>query len=340
MVDPNRTPSRQPPDDEPDLDERDPGRSRREPPSVAHDRGEGIRRRHQTDDDPVFEDEDVDSGTGIKFLNTVDSDGTPRALTVIREIPQAGNALSVNEFAGEVGRTSPLRSLVTDVVSYDALGVEVPQIPGAALGETLVNGGYIRTIDVLTFDDPVRLQPVIAAGAIGAIAAAFWLKYNAPVRDRQALGIVGSPVVALILGAALLVAAGLIKALLPLVPATLLLAVVAGLALIWLRRAIHVGLLQESREVVVERSIECPNCGRTTASSPASVRSISSAARTVARAADSIVASESFPAASALERKSKSKSGRGPSGSAQRMSGAIASSTCACVIVEGFSALQ
>ena len=108
------------------------------------------------------------------------------------------------------------------------------------------------------------LQPVIAAGAIGAIAAAFWLKYNAPVRDRQALGMVGSPIVALVLGGLLLVAAGLIKALLPLLPATLLLAVVAAIALLWLRRAIHVGLLQESRETDVDRSIECPNCGRVT----------------------------------------------------------------------------
>jgi hypothetical protein len=108
------------------------------------------------------------------------------------------------------------------------------------------------------------LQPVIAAGAIGAVAAAFWLRYNAPIHDRQALGMVGSPVIAVVLGAALLVLAGLIKALLPLIPATLLLPIVAALALIWLRRAIHVGLLQESREVEVERSIECPNCGRST----------------------------------------------------------------------------
>jgi ribosomal protein L32 len=108
------------------------------------------------------------------------------------------------------------------------------------------------------------LQPVIAAGAIGAVAAAFWLRYNAPLRDRQALGLVGSPVVALVLGGALLVAAGLVKALLPLVAATVVLALIAAIALLWLRRAIHVGLLQESREIDVERSIECPNCGRVT----------------------------------------------------------------------------
>ena len=38
------------------------------------------------------------------------------------------------------------------------------------------------------------LQPVIAAGAIGAVAAAFWLRYRAPITDRHALGIVGRAV--------------------------------------------------------------------------------------------------------------------------------------------------
>ena len=37
------------------------------------------------------------------------------------------------------------------------------------------------------------LQPVIAAGAIGAAAAAFWLRYRAPITDRHALGLVGVP---------------------------------------------------------------------------------------------------------------------------------------------------
>ena len=108
------------------------------------------------------------------------------------------------------------------------------------------------------------LQPVIAAGAVGAVAAAFWLRYNAPVTDRHALGVIGVPFLAAIVGAALLVAAGLTKSLLPLIPATLILFVIAALALLWLRRTIHIGLLQESREIEVDRSIECPNCGRVT----------------------------------------------------------------------------
>lgn len=105
------------------------------------------------------------------------------------------------------------------------------------------------------------LQPVIAAGAIGAFAAAVWLRYRAPVTDRHALGLVGQPVVALLGAAALLVAAGLAKTLLTLIPQTLVLAVIAGVALLWLRRALHLGLLQESREIAVEGDIRCPNCG-------------------------------------------------------------------------------
>jgi hypothetical protein len=105
------------------------------------------------------------------------------------------------------------------------------------------------------------LQPVIAAGAIGAFAAALWLRYRAPVNDRHALGLVGRPAFAGLGAAALLVAAGLAKTLLPLIPQTLVLAVIAIVALLWLRRALHLGLLQESREISVERDIRCPNCG-------------------------------------------------------------------------------
>ncbi len=105
------------------------------------------------------------------------------------------------------------------------------------------------------------LQPVIAAGAIGALAAALWLRYRAPVTDRHALGLVGRPFFALLAAAALLVAASLAKTLLPLIPQTLVLAVVAVLALLWLRRALHLGLIQESREITVERDLRCPNCG-------------------------------------------------------------------------------
>jgi ribosomal protein L32 len=108
------------------------------------------------------------------------------------------------------------------------------------------------------------LQPVIAAGAVGALAAAIWLRYRAPVADHHKLGIVGNPFIALAGAIGLMVVAGLAKALLTLVPATLVLAVVALVALLWLRRALHLGLLQELREMSEAATITCPNCGRET----------------------------------------------------------------------------
>jgi hypothetical protein len=61
-----------------------------------------------------------------------------------------------------------------------------------------------------------------------------------------------------------MVIAGLAKALLTLVPATLVLAAVALVALLWLRQALHLGLLQELREITESATITCPNCGRQT----------------------------------------------------------------------------
>jgi ribosomal protein L32 len=108
------------------------------------------------------------------------------------------------------------------------------------------------------------LQPVIAAGAIGSATAAFWLRYRAPITDRKALGMFGVPAVAVLSAAVLLVASGLVKTLLPLIPATIVLAGIAALALLWLRATLHLGLQQESREIAVSRSIVCPNCGHLT----------------------------------------------------------------------------
>lgn len=108
------------------------------------------------------------------------------------------------------------------------------------------------------------LQPVIAGGAIGAAAAAFWLRYRSPVADRDALGLVGIPLVATLGALLLLIAAGIVKTVVPLIPATVILAVLAGIALLWLRIALHLGLLEESREIEVGRSILCPNCNHIT----------------------------------------------------------------------------
>jgi hypothetical protein len=103
--------------------------------------------------------------------------------------------------------------------------------------------------------------PVVAAGAIGSAVGAVWLRYRSPVRDRAALGTAGRPIIAVILAAALLVAAALATYL----PGPILNVVaqlaLAAVALLWLRRTLHVGLLQEAFEIEIGDEFTCANCG-------------------------------------------------------------------------------
>jgi hypothetical protein len=114
--------------------------------------------------------------------------------------------------------------------------------------------------------------PVIAAGAIGGLLAVLWLRHRSPDDQEGMLGPLGNPIVAMLLAAALLVANALVQVLLkdeqtPTQVIQLLLQVaIAVVALLWLRRVIHVGLLQESLEIPVGPEIACANCGRPTPS--------------------------------------------------------------------------
>lgn len=112
-------------------------------------------------------------------------------------------------------------------------------------------------------------MPVIAAGAIGGLGGALWLRYRAPVADRGRLGPVGQPVVAFVIAAVLLVIPSVAELLMPdqLVPELITLGIVvvlAAVALLWLRRVIHVGLLQEASEIPIGPDIACPECGQRT----------------------------------------------------------------------------
>jgi hypothetical protein len=108
------------------------------------------------------------------------------------------------------------------------------------------------------------LVTLVWAGAIGSAAAAFWLRYRAPVRDRHALGPFGSPPVALVVAAVLLVAA----------PASIqawgqnrafpALVALAAIAMLLLRRTIHLGLLEEADEIEIGDPVVCANCHRVT----------------------------------------------------------------------------
>jgi hypothetical protein len=106
--------------------------------------------------------------------------------------------------------------------------------------------------------------PLVAAGAVGSVVGAFWLRYRAPVRDRAALGLAGRPVVAIVLAGALVVAAALASYLPKPIANVAAELALAAVALVWLRRTLHLGLLEESLEIEVGDDIVCANCGATT----------------------------------------------------------------------------
>jgi ribosomal protein L32 len=108
--------------------------------------------------------------------------------------------------------------------------------------------------------------PVLAMSAIGAAAAALWLRYRAPVRDRNVLGGLGRPAVAVGISALLIIAGAIGETLMA--PGLWLAWLVALdlVGLILLRRAMHVGLLEEADEIEIGPEITCANCGARTAS--------------------------------------------------------------------------
>ena len=102
--------------------------------------------------------------------------------------------------------------------------------------------------------------PVLGAGVSGSVCGSFWLRFRAPARDRDALGPLGSPFLAVPLAAAALVGA-YVSALYVgqwwTLAITLLL---AAAALVWLRWMIHIGLREEAGEAPVGPPVTCPNC--------------------------------------------------------------------------------
>jgi ribosomal protein L32 len=108
--------------------------------------------------------------------------------------------------------------------------------------------------------------PVLSMAAIGSATAALWLRYRAPIKDRGALGAVGHPALAIPLAALLVIAGAIGETFMPTGVWLIWLVVLDLVALVLLRRAIHVGLLEESAEREIGPEIKCANCGETTAS--------------------------------------------------------------------------
>jgi ABC-type multidrug transport system fused ATPase/permease subunit len=106
--------------------------------------------------------------------------------------------------------------------------------------------------------------PILAAAVIGATGAAFWLRYRSPVRDRDALGVLGQPFVALVVAAAVLIVAALGQLYLSDFLSLILYVVLDAVTLVWLRRVLHLGLREEAAEIETGPDIQCANCGATT----------------------------------------------------------------------------
>ncbi len=109
-------------------------------------------------------------------------------------------------------------------------------------------------------------SPVVSMSVIGAAAAALWLRYRAPAKDRAALGWAGTPAVALVL-AVLLVIAGSVGETFMAAGVWLAWNLLLGLfGLLLLRRALHVGLLEEASEHEIGPEVRCANCAAMTPS--------------------------------------------------------------------------
>ncbi len=108
------------------------------------------------------------------------------------------------------------------------------------------------------------LVPVLAAASVGSAAGALWLRFRAPARDRGRLGLLGHPAVAVPLATALLLGGALLQLYLGRWAALAALLALDGVALVWLRGLIHLGLMEEAIARKVAPELACPNCGRQT----------------------------------------------------------------------------
>jgi hypothetical protein len=106
--------------------------------------------------------------------------------------------------------------------------------------------------------------PIVSMASMAATAGAIWLKLRAPIRDRRALGRLGSPYVAVPLGVGMLVLVAIVQISVVSGLALAIIAVLAAVALLWLRQVIHVGLLEEALLIEDAPIITCANCGHRT----------------------------------------------------------------------------
>jgi RsiW-degrading membrane proteinase PrsW (M82 family) len=107
--------------------------------------------------------------------------------------------------------------------------------------------------------------PLIVAGGVGWASAALWARYRAPMRDRRALAPLGLPAPGVIVAGVAAMAAAIVSQVFSPLGRFLTLALLAALGLLLIRRAVHVGLLEEANDDQPGSDVRCANCGRSTA---------------------------------------------------------------------------
>jgi ribosomal protein L32 len=102
--------------------------------------------------------------------------------------------------------------------------------------------------------------PVLSMSAIGTTTASLWLRYRAPVGDRGALGVIGWPAVAIGLAAVLVLAGAIGETFMAAGVWLGEVVVLDVIALALLRRALHLGLLEDASAMEIGPPIRCANC--------------------------------------------------------------------------------
>jgi hypothetical protein len=168
-------------------------------------------------------------------------------------------------------------SLIRHRAFNDVLdGATFGAISGAAYASSasLFRAGDVLSAGLRPGGDPwswlIRLatvgvaQPVLLAAVTGSICAAFWLQLRSPIRDRNALGWLGRPAPAILVGAALVGLTAAARVILDVLGGLAAATIAAAIALVWLRGVIHLGLLEEANEADIGPPTRCVNCGRMT----------------------------------------------------------------------------
>ncbi len=118
---------------------------------------------------------------------------------------------------------------------------------------------------LISLTETALLIPIVWMAGAGLMAASLWLGGRVPLRDRKRVGIFGNPFVGAVLGVVLFVAPEFVLQGFRRNVAFLVLIAIAIGALILVRFAIHVGLLEEAELLDTPgNEITCANCHRKT----------------------------------------------------------------------------